>query len=118
MNTIVLPRTAGRRCGAVLRTRAALRATVRDRVVMVFALSLAALGVLDTTQVPASLRYVAGALIGIAPFIALAVAIAAYAAAIAVWALVRRSVFALHLVPGLGGSVLAGVLYQSSGAPI
>ena len=39
-------------------------------------------------------------------------------AAIAVWALVRRSVFVLYLGLGLGGAMLAGVLYQVSGTPI
>ena len=58
---------------------------------MVFAFALVALGVLDTAQVPASLRYVAGALIGIAPFIALAVVIAAYAAASGADRLIARA---------------------------
>ena len=45
-------------------------------------------------------------------------AVSSIPAAIAVWALVRRSVFALYLALGLGGAMLSGVLYQMSGAPI
>ena len=32
--------------------------------------------------------------------------------------MVRRSVFVLYLVLGLGGAMLSGVVYQMSGAPI
>ena len=85
MNTIVLPRTAGRlrAVTALIRRRigAFVRVAVHDRVVQVFALGLLALGALDTAQLPASAGFVAGALIGIAPFLVLAVAIAAYAGA-------------------------------------
>ena len=85
MNTIVLPRAAGRlRAGGILMhamLRTVARAMVRDRVVLVFAFSLIGLGVLDTPQLPLSVRFVAGALIGIAPFLVLAVVIAAFASA-------------------------------------
>ena len=103
MNTIVLPRAAGRlRAAGVLvhamlraavraMVRAMIRAMIRDRVVLAFALALVALGVLDTAQVPVSLRFVAGALVGIAPFIVLAVAIAAYAGASGADRLIARA---------------------------
>ena len=39
-------------------------------------------------------------------------AVSCIPAAIAVWALVRRSVFALYLGLGLGGAMLAGLLYE------
>ena len=81
MNTLVLPRAAGRLRAASARIHAAIRATMRDRVVLVFALALVALGVLDSAQLPESVRFVAGALAGISPFLVLAVAIAAFASA-------------------------------------
>ena len=65
MNTITLPRAGGRlRAAAGLLIRGPVRAMVRDRVVMVFALSLLALGVLDAAQLSVSVGFVAGALIG------------------------------------------------------
>ena len=91
MNTVVLPRAAGRLRTAGTRIHAVLRATARDRVVQVFVLALAALGALDAAQLPASLRFVAGALAGIAPFLVLAVAIAAYAAASGADRLIARA---------------------------
>ena len=91
MNTIVLPRAAERLRAAVIRIHAMLRATVRDRIVLAFALGMAALGVLDAAQLSESVRFVAGALLGIAPFIVLAVAIAAYAAASGADLLIARA---------------------------
>ena len=91
MNTIVLPRAAGRLRAAGTRMHAMLRATVRDRVVLAFAFGMVALGVLDTAQLPVSVRFVAGALLGIAPFIVLAIAIAAYAAASGADRLIARA---------------------------
>ena len=55
---------------------------------------------------------------GAALAFATAGAVSCIPAAIAVWALVRRSVFALYLGLGLGGAMLAGFLYELSGAPI
>ena len=81
MNTVVLPRATGRLRTAGTRIHAVLRATMRDRVVQVFVLALIGLGVLDTAQLPESVRFVAGALAGIAPFLVLAVVIAAFASA-------------------------------------
>ena len=81
MNTAVLPRTAVRLRAAGILIHAVVRATARDRVVMVFVAALLLLGALDTTQLPASVKFVAGALAGIAPFLVLAVAIAAFASA-------------------------------------
>ena len=81
MNTIVLPRAAGRLRAAGTLIRSLTGAVIRDRVVLVFVLGLLALGVLDAAQLPVSMRFVAGALIGIAPFLVLAVAIAAFASA-------------------------------------
>ena len=106
MNTVVLPPAAGRLRTAGTRIHAVLRATVRDRVVLVFAIALLGLGVLDTAQLPASLRFVAGALVGIAPFLALAVAIAAYASASGADRLIAR---AFSGSPG-GTVVLASVV--------
>ena len=81
MNTVVLPRAAGRLRSAGARVHSFLRATVCDRVVLFFVLALIALGALDSAQLPQSVRFVAGALAGIAPFLVLAVAIAAFASA-------------------------------------
>ena len=55
---------------------------------------------------------------GAALAFATAGAVSCIPAAIAVWALVRRSVFALYLGLGLGGAMLAGLLYELAGAPI
>ena len=92
MNTIILPRAGGwLRAAAGFPIRGPVRAMVRDRVVMVFALSLLALGVLDAAQLSVSVGFVAGALIGIAPFLLLAVAIAAFAAASGADRLIARA---------------------------
>jgi uncharacterized membrane protein YraQ (UPF0718 family) len=45
-------------------------------------------------------------------------AVSSIPAAVAVWALVRRRVFALYVLLGLVGSALAGIAYQFSGAPV
>ena len=55
---------------------------------------------------------------GAALAFATAGAVSCIPAAIAVWALVRRSVFVLYLGLGLGGAMLAGILYELGGAPI
>ena len=55
---------------------------------------------------------------GAALAFATAGAVSSIPAAIAVWALVRRSVFVLYLGLGLGGAMLAGLLYELGGAPI
>ena len=55
---------------------------------------------------------------GAALAFATAGAVSCIPAAIAVWALVRRSVFALYIGLGLGGALLAGLLYELAGAPI
>ena len=55
---------------------------------------------------------------GAALAFATAGAVSSIPAAIAVWALVRRSVFVLYLGLGLGGAMLSGFAYQLSGAPI
>ena len=55
---------------------------------------------------------------GAALAFATAGAVSCIPAAIAVWALVRRSVFALYLGLGLGGAILAGLLFELGGAPI
>ena len=55
---------------------------------------------------------------GAALAFATAGAVSCIPAAIAVWALVRRSVFVLYLGLGLGGAMLAGLLYELGGAPI
>ena len=91
MNTVVLPRPTGRLRAAGTLFHAVLRATVRDRVVLFFVLALAGLGVLDSARLPESVRFVAGALAGIAPFLALAVAIAAYASASGADRLIARA---------------------------
>ena len=75
------PRRPGRLRAAGTLIRSLTGAVIRDRVVLVFVLGLLALGVLDAAQLPVSMRFVAGALIGIAPFLVLAVAIAAFASA-------------------------------------
>ena len=84
MNTIALPRGADR-------LRSAAGALFRDRVVLAFALGLLALGVFDPAQLAGSVRFVAGALIGIAPFLLLAVAIAAFASASGAERLIARA---------------------------
>ena len=91
MNTVVLLPLAGRLRTAGLRMYAALRATMRDRVVLVFVAALVGLGVLDSARLPESLRFVAGALAGIAPFLVLAVAIAAFTAASGADRLIARA---------------------------
>ena len=91
MNTVVLLPAAGRLRTAGLRMYAALRATMRDRVVLVFVAALVGLGVLDSARLPESLRFVAGALAGIAPFLVLAVAIAAFTAASGADRLIARA---------------------------
>ena len=45
-------------------------------------------------------------------------AVSSIPAAIAVWALVKKSVFALYLALGIGGSVLTAFVYQLSGAAV
>ena len=55
---------------------------------------------------------------GAALAFATAGAVSCIPAAIAVWALVRRSVFVLYIGLGLGGAMLAGLLYELGGAPI
>ena len=55
---------------------------------------------------------------GAALAFATAGAVSCIPAAIAVWPLVRRSVFALYIGLGLGGAMLAGLLYELGGAPI
>ena len=45
-------------------------------------------------------------------------AVSSVPAAIAVWALVKRPVFALYLALGLAGSILTAWLYQLAGAPL
>ena len=55
---------------------------------------------------------------GAALAFATAGAVSSIPAAIAVWALVRRGVFALYLGLGLGGAMLAGLLYELGGAPV
>ena len=91
MNTIVLPATAGRLRAAGTLMRRLAGAVIRDRVVLVFALGLLVLGAADAAQLPVSVRFVAGALVGIAPFLALAVAIAAFAAASGADRLIARA---------------------------
>ena len=97
MNAIVLPRAVVLRAATTLRTaagaliRGPISAMIRDRVVQVFVLSLLALGILDAAQLAPSVRFVAGALIGIAPFLALAVAIAAFASASGADRLIARA---------------------------
>ena len=65
----------------------------------------------------AALPLVAGLLdLGVAPGAGMAFLVAggvtSIPAAIAVWALVRRAVFAWYIVLSLAGGLLAGVLYQ------
>ena len=91
MNTIVLPATAGRLRVAGTLMRRLAGAVIRDRVVQVFALGLLAIGTAEAAQLPVSVRFVAGALVGIAPFLALAVAIAAFAAASGADRLIARA---------------------------
>ena len=67
-----------------------LRSAAGDRVVLAFLAALLVLGVSDPAQLPESVRFVLGALVSIAPFLALAVAIAAYAAASGADRLVAR----------------------------
>ena len=55
---------------------------------------------------------------GAALAFATAGAVSCIPAAIAVWALVRRSVFALYIGLGLGGAMLAGLLFELAGAPV
>jgi hypothetical protein len=45
-------------------------------------------------------------------------AVSSIPAAIAVWALVKKPVFALYLLLGVGGSMLTAWIYQSSGGAI
>ena len=95
MNIVALPRTTHRLRAAVGRLRASAlsfgRGFAGDRVVQVFALSLVAVGVLDPDRLPVSVRFVAGALAGIAPFLVLAVAIAAFASASGADRLIARA---------------------------
>ena len=84
MNAIVLPR-------GVDRLRSAAGAISRDRVVLAFALGLLSLGVFDPAQLAASVRFVIRALAGIAPFLLLAVAIAAFASASGAERLIARA---------------------------
>ena len=67
-----------------------LRAVAGDRVVLAFLAALLLLGFVDPVQLPPSVRFVLGALVSIAPFLALAVAIAAFAAASGADRLVAR----------------------------
>ena len=84
MNAIVLPDTAAR-------VRSAAAAVFRDRVLLAIALGLLALSMIDPLQVPASVRFVADALIAIAPFLLLATAIAASASASGAERLIARA---------------------------
>ena len=81
MNTIVLARSTVRLRAAGAGACAAARAVIRDRVVLAFVLALIVIFVSDPAQLPRSLRFVAAALADIAPFLTLAVIIAAYASA-------------------------------------
>ncbi len=76
---------------ATAATVQALRGFVRDRVVQAFAVALLVLAVIDLGQLPASLRFVGDALLSIAPFLALAVVIAASAAASGADRLIARA---------------------------
>ena len=91
MNTVVLHRTAGRLRTAGALVQALLSAVVRDRVVQVFALGLLALGVLDAAQLPVSVEFVNDALLGIAPFVVIAVTFAAFASASGADRLIARA---------------------------
>ena len=91
MSTVALPHAAGRLRTVATLVHAVLRTAVRDRVVVVFVLALVGLGVLDATQLSESVRFVAGALAGIAPFLVLAVAIAAFASASGADRLIARA---------------------------
>ena len=90
----------------------------------VFAIPLAAVvGVPTYLNGYAAIPLIAGLIeMGMAGGAALAFAaagaVSCIPAAIAVWALVRRSVFALYIGLGLGGAMLAGLLYDLAGAPI
>ena len=86
-----------------------LRAAAGDRVVLAFLAALLALGVADSAQLVPSLRFVVEALVSIAPFLALAVAIAAYAAASGADRLVAR-VFSGNPVRTIALAALFGAL--------
>ena len=45
-------------------------------------------------------------------------AVSSIPAAIAVWALVKKPVFALYLLLGVSGSILSAWVYQLSGGPV
>ena len=55
---------------------------------------------------------------GAAMAFATAGAVSSIPAAIAVWALVKKPVFALYLGLGFGGAMLSGWIYQLAGAPV
>ena len=86
-----------------------LRSAAGDRVVLALLAALLVLGVADATQFLESARFVLGALVSIAPFLALAVAIAAYAAATGSDRLVAR-VFAGSPVRTVALAALFGAL--------
>ena len=67
-----------------------LRAAAGDRVVLAFLAALLVLGAADSAQLVPSARFVLEALVSIAPFLALAVTIAAFAAASGADRLVAR----------------------------
>ena len=89
-----------------------------------FAIPLAAIvGVPSYLNGYAAIPLVSGLLeIGMTPGAAMAFvtagAVSSIPAAIAVWALVNRAVFALYLALGLTGAALAGWLYQLSGGAL
>ena len=86
-----------------------LRSAAGDRVVLAFLGALLALGVADSTQLLPSVRFVLEALVSIAPFLALAVAIAAYAAASGADRLVAR-VFSGNPVRTIALAAIFGAL--------
>ena len=69
---------------------------------------------MDPDQVPPSLAFIRKALMGMSPGAGLAFmtagAVSSIPAALAVFALVRRSVFGLYIFLGFTGSVIAGLL--------
>jgi uncharacterized membrane protein YraQ (UPF0718 family) len=98
MNTIALPRTAS-----------AMKLLTGDRVILACILLLVGIALLDPPQLVPSLKFTGSALLGIAPFLLLAVGIAALAKATGADAHISRA-FAGNQTRAVMGAALVGAL--------
>lgn len=92
-------------------------ALIKDRVFIALVLAFSVLTVLDQTLAYAAIPLISGLMeMGMTSGAAMAFitsgAVSSIPAALAVYALVRKPIFAMYLVLGLTGSMLAGYIFQ------